>query len=116
MNEEKLIKLLRGLLRDEFKWVKEKFESIERRLDKHDIGLKAINQRLDDPDTGLKAINQRLDANTGSLIQIESEFKAFGDAYKMNHDHIERLDTRLHTTEKELGITPSEELLVPHFN
>jgi hypothetical protein len=64
----------------------------------------------------LAPIRQKLDSNSGSLVKIEKEIGAFGDAYKENQRNIEKLDTRLNTVEKELAINPPEELKVTHFN
>lgn len=75
--------------------------------------LDPINKQLNDPDTGLAAINRRLDSNTAAVMKLETTVKGYGDMYKINEDHIRRLDKRLDTVEDNLGIQPSEELTIP---
>lgn len=49
------------------------------------------------------------------LIEIEVTVKAYKDAYVTNQDHIGRLNKRLKTVEKDLGIHPPQDLSIPSF-
>lgn len=65
-----------------------------------------IEERLDDPKNGLVAINRRLDANTGSLVTIERDIKAYGDMYKINNSNARKLEKRVEDLEENTGIIP----------
>lgn len=127
-------KKLQKVVKDENRPLKELIEVIKQKVDRQDLYLTAaaantraikeqqsvvnekidgIENRLDDPETGLKRINEQLEANTGSLITIEGEIKAYGDAYKINDSNIRKMEKRLETLEEDADIdVPPEFQLV----
>lgn len=70
--------------------------------------LSVMNKKMDN-------MQEALDSQSASLVEIESKLDSYADSYKINQHNIERLDTRLATTENKLGIEPPEDLKVPHF-
>src|SRR3989344_195635 len=129
MNEEDFKKLLK-LIKEETRPLKEIIEVIKQKVDKQELFLTAsasntraikeqqsvmnekldgLENRLDDPETGLKRINEQLETNTGSLVVIEKEIKAYGDMYKINDSNIRKMEKRLEKVEEESGIIAPQE-------
>lgn len=64
----------------------------------------------------LEPIKEKQDSQSAALVNIEGKLDAYGDMYKINEDHIRRLDKRLNLAEEELGINPQEELTIPQID
>lgn len=62
-------------------------------------------------DEALEPIKQKQESQSAALVSIESKLDAYGDMYKINEDHIKRLDKRLNTVEDNLGIRPHKSWL-----
>ena len=85
-----------------------------------DEALEPIKERQESQSTDLVSITSdlaniktKLDSHSAALISIESKLNAYGDMYKINEDHIKRLDKRLNIVEENQSIQPQEELSIP---
>ncbi|MDO8573307.1 MAG: hypothetical protein Q7R77_01010 [Candidatus Daviesbacteria bacterium] len=108
MDENTFRKVVKEVVNETIKPIKEKLDGVTERLD-------GVTERLDDPDTGLVAINNRLDANTGAVIELEKTVKGYADMYKMNDSNIRRIESRLKPVEKAAKIKVLPELHLESF-
>lgn len=103
------------MTKDNTNHIKELLEIIKEKIDKLEMFYSVTAQQVRTIKDQLSVVNRKLDTHSASLIEIESKLDSYADSYKINHHNIERLDSRLSTTEGKLEIEPPEELKVPHF-
>lgn len=64
----------------------------------------------------LEPIKQKQEVHSAALMRIESVLEGYADAYKVNKENIERVDTRLTNVGQKMNIEVAEDLKVPHFS
>lgn len=115
-------KKLETLIDSRFRSVKELIEVVVDKVSK--LGMfqsvvtdqvRAIKDQQSVMNGKLDQLQETLDSHTASLIEIENTLKAYADMYKINGDHIKRINKRTSKIEKHLKIEPPQELLVPEF-
>lgn len=140
MTDAQLIKTIQKTVKDEVRPLKEQVEIVKSQVSKLDMyqsgtshtvrSIKeqqsVINEKLDSLETvkeDVKSIQRNLeqlnevkeiieDRIYPSVMAIELDIKAYGDAYKINNDNARKLEKRVVSIEEHAHIKPSSELLL----
>ena len=106
MNEDTLFKKIERLInpiRGDLKVLKRDLKKVRETQESHTETLETHTEIL-------QGHTETLETHTGSLVNIETTIKAYGDMYKINDDNIRKIEKRTVALEEKAGIEAPEEL------